>query len=140
MSFVKIGEYWKTQLDALKASNNVVEVYNYLPREVKTWPYIVIIPTDWAEVLFDQVDNENNYPFLIKIVQNNINNESASEADVRDIADKVFDIVRKNYTFTFTWGKVHRVNFTYARWRSDAQYKMRICDLNVNNFVLDYVR
>ena len=136
MSFVNIGNFWKTQLDTLKTQNYITDVYNYVPREVKNWPYIIIIPTDWVEVYTDMIDNDNNYPFLIKIVQNNLDNPWTAEADVRLVVDKVFEIVRKNYTFTFTWGKVHKVTFSYARWRSDQQYKMRMCDLNVNNFVL----
>lgn len=136
MSFRLIGQHREAVLAPLVADNNAVAIYNYLPRSVRDWPYVCIIPQEWAEVIRDSIDNENNYPFMIKVVNNNIKKEAESEADMREIVDETLAIIRKNYTFIIWSNKVHRVTFSYSWWRWDNEYKTRMCDITVNNFIL----
>lgn len=136
MSYVAIWDYWKSKIEQLKTDWLIKQVLNYDPKQVQNWPIITINPSEWQEVYFDSHSNEATFPFLIKIIHNYQEDTATAEQEIREIVDKVLEIIRNNYIFSYSWGKVHRVNSSYIRWRWDEQYIIRRCDITVTNYVL----
>lgn len=82
--------------------------YDYSPDEITAFPSAIIIPQgheDTFHTLSLTGQNIRNYNFIIRIIGNLENTEINTQKTIRDITDKVINVLEKNPTLdqTIDW-------------------------------------
>lgn len=82
--------------------------YDYSPEEITAFPSLIVIPQGHEDSFFtlsSRGQNIRNYNFIIRIVGNIENTEINSQKTIRDITDKVINVLEKNPTLdnTIDW-------------------------------------
>ena len=140
MSFKEIWNAVYTQLLGVKTTSPAVaEVYNHEVKESTSYPYIAITPTDVKEDVLDQLQNESNYNFTIRLIDKN-KDIREMEARMRELADLVLTKLRDmGHQITLTNGTSIKLTWSWNWGWLDEQEPLRVFNIILTWNILEYL-
>lgn len=98
----------KTKNIILAGVPEIKSSYDYSPEEITAFPSMIVIPQgheDSFYTLSSAGQNIRNYNLIIRIIGNLENTEINTQKTIRDITDKVINVLEKNPTLdnTIDW-------------------------------------
>ena len=118
------------KLTPLISTTTLSAVYNYDIKTAESYPYATVSTWDWEEIYLDNLVNETNFKFIIRVYDQN-KSVSTMEARMRTLIDTIMVELRKKWNCTLWW-LIESLTFNLKWGWQDFEEPTRVCEITCN--------